>query len=388
MKLDRLFPSLLMARRNLMRNRVRSGLACFGILIGVVAIASLGILGFTLQAGFMEEMGDVANEVEVTPAVPDRDGTGLPEPGDFEDITERELRDIQRASGDASTVPVKEKRVDFESGDTSTTVTALSVENPSALFEAEEGEVPQRLTRGVLIGSSIAEREEGINVGSAVTVDGNTHRVEAILKEEGFTATVTPNRNVIVPDREVRDQDYSRVIVQADSAEDANATAQRIKADLNEREEVVETRESADLIENIREQQRLLNMFLIGVGSISLFVAGVSILNVMLMSTVERREEIGVLRAVGVYRTTILKVLLAEAALLGFVGGGVGVLLSILIGGVINQFMLDSFASVFRPGNIRYLIIAMGFAVGISLLSGVYPAWKAANERPVEALRG
>lgn len=375
-----------MARRNLVRNPLRSGLACFGIVIGVVAIASLGILGFTLQAGFMENMGDTANQVEVTPAT-ETDG---PRIGSLtqQTFSDREVRDIRRTAPGAEVTPVKQGRVDLEYGDGPPVPrTAYAVENPSALFEAKQGRVPAVLSGGILVGSRVAESIE-VNAGSAVTVDNSSYRVVGILKEEPWTAPVNPNFNIVVPETELRDTGYRRVIIEEDSAEAANATAQEIRETMNRREEVVEVQENSDLIERVQSQQRLLSLFLIAVGSISLFVAGVSILNVMLMSTVERREEIGVLRAVGVQRTSVLKILLAEATLLGFVGGAVGVVISILVGGVINHFMLDNALMVFRPGNLRYVGMALGFAVGISLLSGAYPAWKAANERPVEALRG
>ncbi|MFP4174632.1 MAG: ABC transporter permease [Halobacteriales archaeon] len=375
-----------MARRNLVRNPLRSGLACFGIVIGVVAIASLGILGFTLQAGFMQNMGDAANQVEVAPATETTAGLGAGTVTQ-DTLSDRELRDIRQASAGASVIAIKEEVVEIEYGDDATSRTVYAVENPGALFNASEGRVPASLSRGVLAGSSLAETAD-VNVGSALTVDNSSYRVVGTLEEQPWTAPVNPNFNLVVPEELLRDEGYSRVVVEQDSAEAANETAQRINESLNRREEVVEVRENSDLIEQVQSQQRLLSLFLIAVGSISLFVAGVSILNVMLMSTVERREEIGVLRAVGVQRTSVLKILLAEATLLGVVGGTVGVVISLAVGGVINHFMLDDALMVLRAGNLRYLAIAMGFAVLISLLSGVYPAWKAANERPVEALRG
>jgi putative ABC transport system permease protein len=374
-----------MARRNLVRNPLRSGLACFGIVIGVVAIASLGILGFTLQAGFMENMGDVANQVEVTPAT-EAEGLGMGSVTQ-DTLSDREVRDIRRIAAGATVIPVKQDGMELEYGDASTARSAYAVENPGTLFEAKEGRVPASLSNGILVGSTLSETLE-TNVGSSVTVDNSSYRVVGILAEEPWTAPVNPNFNIVVPQTELRDTGYSSVIFEEESAEAANETAQSIRESLNRREEVVNVRENSDLIERVQSQQRLLSLFLLAVGSISLFVAGVSILNVMLMSTVERREEIGVLRAVGVQRTSVLKILLAEATLLGVVGGGVGVIVSLIVGGVINHFMLDDFFMVFRAGNLRYLAVAMAFAVGISLLSGAYPAWKAANKRPVESLRG
>jgi len=108
----------------------------------------------------------------------------------------------------------------------------------------------------------------------------------------------------------------------------------------------------------------------------------------MLMSTVERRAEIGVLRAVGVTRGSILRTMLFEAALLGLVGATLGVFVTALLVGALYLATPVELAVVLHPLNAVYLLAAFVFGVLISVVSGIYPAWKAANERPVDALRG
>jgi putative ABC transport system permease protein len=108
----------------------------------------------------------------------------------------------------------------------------------------------------------------------------------------------------------------------------------------------------------------------------------------MLMSTVERREEIGVMRAVGFQKMDVLKIMLSEATLLGFVGGVVGIGVGVAAGMIINHVITGTVTTAFRPQNFVYIGLAFAFGVGTALLSGFYPAWKAANERPVDALRG
>nr|WP_324666281.1 FtsX-like permease family protein [Haloarcula sp. CK38] len=105
------------------------------------------------------------------------------------------------------------------------------------------------------------------------------------------------------------------------------------------------------------------------------------------MSTVERREEIGVLRAVGFQRRDVLRVMLAEALLLGIFGGLVGIVLSLGAGLLINHLVLDDALAVVQPESIGYILLAFAFGVLASVVSGLYPAWKAASEEPVEALR-
>jgi len=375
--IQRRFPALLMARRNLSRNKLRSALAALGIIIGVLAIASLGMFGTTLRTGANQSLGDIGNELQVTP----NQFEG------FDELTDRDVTAIERAADSGSVVPIREDQVRIERGDEASIVTVYGMENPAALYEAESGRVPDRLRRGAVVGSFLAERFD-LEAGNSITVGNKTYRVAAVLREQEGFSLVSADNAVILPPGEVGDgRGYDRVIVTAESATAANATAREIEADLNDREERVSVFELSSITEGIGQFFGILNAFLIGIGSISLVVAGVSILNVMLMSTVERREEIGVLRAVGVQRLDVVRMILSEAALLGAIGGLFGAVLALGAGMALNAYVLSDWTVTFRPINVGYVALAFGFALVTSVLSGLYPAWKAANEQPVDALR-
>ncbi|RDZ65276.1 ABC transporter substrate-binding protein [Haloferax sp. Atlit-12N] len=377
--LDDLFrrvPALLMARRNLSRNRIRSGLAVLGIIIGVLAIASLGMFGTTLRTGATQQLGDIGNEISVSPNF--QEG--------IEELTERDVDEIRRAVTDGAVVPVRSESKLVSRGDRQTVSTVYGMENPGALYEAEEGRIPDRLRQGALVGSGTAGLLD-VEPGNTISVDGRTYRVAAVLAEQGGISLVSPNNAVIVPVEDVNGTGYSQVVVSADSGQAANESAVAIREALNEREERVSVFELQSITAGINEFFGILNAFLIGIGSISLVVAGVSILNVMLMSTIERRQEIGVLRAVGVQRGDVIRMILAEAGLLGVAGGVIGAILAVGAGVALNAFVLNDPLATFQAANLLYIVLAVGFGVGTSVLSGLYPAWKAANERPVEALR-
>ncbi|MCO8265529.1 ABC transporter permease [Haloferax prahovense] len=377
--LDDLFrrvPALLMARRNLSRNRIRSGLAVLGIIIGVLAIASLGMFGTTLRTGASQQLGDIGNEISVSPNF--QEG--------IEELTERDVDEIRRAVTDGAVVPVRSESRLVSRGDRQTVTTVYGMENPGALYEAEQGRIPDRLRQGALVGSGTAGLLD-VEPGNTISVDGRTYRVAAVLAEQGGISLVSPNNAVIVPVEDVNGTGYSQVVVSADSGQAANESAVAIREALNEREQRVSVFELQSITAGINEFFGILNAFLIGIGSISLVVAGVSILNVMLMSTIERRQEIGVLRAVGVQRGDVIRMILAEAGLLGVAGGVIGAILAVGAGVALNAFVLNDPLATFQAANLLYIVLAVGFGVGTSVLSGLYPAWKAANERPVEALR-
>lgn len=371
------FPEVFMAVRNLSRSRLRSGLAGLGILIGVVAIASLGMFGNVLSLGADDALGDIGNQVIVTPNA----DAGV------DTIEDSTVADIRRVIDDTPAVPLRTDGGLVEHGGASTATTIYGIAEPAAVYSASEGRVPERHRQGALVGASVAEQLD-VRVGATITVDGQTHRVVGILEEVESFSPVSPNDAVMLPEDAVGGGDgYDQVTIEANSGEEAAAAAGAIEATVNDREERVDVFELSSITDEISSFFSLLNSFLLGLGGISLLVAGVSILNVMLMSTVERREEIGVLRAVGVEKRDVMRMILVEAALLGVIGAGSGVVVSIGLVGLLYLVAPVELWILLHPTNALYLLLAFVIGVGISVVSGLYPAWKAANERPVDALR-
>jgi len=372
----RRFPALLMARRNLRRTTLRSVLAALGIVIGVVAIASLGMVGTAIQQTATTTLGDIGNEVVVSPAF--QAGVGR--------LTDRDVREIERVAGNSAVVPVKSTRASVRFDPQQELATIYGMRNPGDIYTASDGRIPDPLRSGALVGADLAERL-GVRPGNTITVAGDSYRVVGVLATQSGFSPVNPNSAVVLPQTAFRSTGYSQVVLTAESGRAANQTAMAVRAALNDRGQRVEIFEFASITRQIDEFFGLLNVFLLGIGFISLFVAGVAILNVMLMSTVERREEIGVLRAVGYQRTEVLRILLTEAMLLGVTGGVVGALASVLVGMALNWIALGDPLFVFQPRNVGFLLLALVVGVVVSAASGLYPAWRAANANPVDALR-
>jgi putative ABC transport system permease protein len=138
-----------------------------------------------------------------------------------------------------------------------------------------------------------------------------------------------------------------------------------------------------DLLDTFDSITTGLTVFLGAIAGISLLVGGIGIMNIMLVSVTERTREIGIRKAVGALRRDILIQFLIESMVLSLVGGLLGIGLGLLIATVVDQFLPD-----FSPVvEVQTVLLATGFAAGVGLVFGIYPAWRAAGLRPIEALR-
>jgi putative ABC transport system permease protein len=379
-----LVPSLVVAKRNVSRAKLRSALAAASILIGVVAIGAIGAGGTAFKQAQLDRVqAQGATSVYVAPGV-DKD----PRSFDAEDV-----RAIEETVGGGGVVATRSDSAEFvvRPGERES-LSVTYIEDPRALYEVGQGSLPTNWRQSVVLSRSFAD-QHGVRLGDRLTVvwsdEGTTtreehYRVVAVLAE-------TPAFGVddaFLPLAEAENGDqYEQIRVTTQSATAAETAADRLRERFNGRKDRLLVFELTSLLRLFKQIVTGINTFLVGLGAVSLLVAGVSITNTMLMAVIERRQEIGVLRSVGYTKADVVRIVLAEAALIGLIGAAVGVALAALAGAVANAvFLGDPLA--FSPTALAYLAGAALFGVGTSLLAGVYPAWRAANERPVEALRG
>ncbi|MWV40518.1 ABC transporter permease [Natrialba sp. INN-245] len=372
------FPSALMAWRNLGRSRVRTALATLGIVIGVIAIASLGMAGAALQYQATADLEDLTTEVTVS------DG----QDSDTDGVTPTQVEEIRAIAGTAEVAPQKSNYTTLEArGGEEAFVSVTAVSEADVLYETADGEPPDRLRSGALIDAETAAQLD-LEEGDPVEFDGQLYRILGYVESgSGFGGI---GSEIVLPPAALSDQDnYDSVTIVAEDGDHAEQIAASLEDRFNDgTDEELSVTSYAGVQEEIGSFMNTLNLALLGIGSISLVVASVAILNVMLMSTIERRGEIGVLRAVGIRRGEVLRMILAEALLIGVLGGALGALCSLAVGLLIFHVLVGDATAVFAWESSQYLLYGFLFAVVASVLSGLYPAWKAANDRPVEALRG
>lgn len=367
------------AKRNLQRTKVRSILAIIGILIGVMAISAIGIFGESLKSAVIENFKDVANEIIVSPNYQ----------RGYIYIEEKDVEQIKKIPRIESAIAVKSAYllVEFRDQKTYTTIYGLKEEDVKTMFKAERGSID--LDGSCVVGYNLAKNLK-IKTDSKIGVNGREFKVAGILEDAGFRYDVNPNSAIIISDKDftlVSDAGFSSVIVKVRDIEDIANIKEDIERRINSKDEKVSVFEMKRFLEMITQTFNQINLFLMAIASVSLLVAGVSILNIMLMSTIERTKEIGIMRAIGASRATVLRIFLLEALVLGVIGSVIGSVLSVLAGYGINYMILRETRFIFQISTLGYVLLGFLIGVATSIFSGLYPAWKASRLEPIEALR-
>jgi putative ABC transport system permease protein len=260
-----------------------------------------------------------------------------------------------------------------------------------------------------LIGYTIAE-SLGVNVGDRITISSAsegpptnqsssasraTMKIVGIIDQRGTVADSVSTDNGIVVSKDWYTAQYggkdhyTQVNVIVGNTNNITGTEELIDAKINTNAKTPSVRisDASSQLDTISSTLGTLTTFVLAIGGISLVVAAVSIFNVMMMSVNERVQEIGILLSIGTETGEVRKMFLYEAFILGILGAGLGGLMSLVIGYSVVDAMIGTTAYFFLPDSIVYVPAGMAIGMVVCVISGLYPAWRASNMDPIDALR-
>lgn len=246
----------------------------------------------------------------------------------------------------------------------------------------------------VVLGSKVA-RKHGVVAGGTVEIRGQTFQVVGTLQPTltlpdttGYIplATAQPiylgDLPRLVAESLAADEIVNQIIAYPTEGAEVEAVATAIVATVEDSA----TMTGAEYDETVGGTTAIFNAIIVGVAVISLVVGGLSVINTMAMSVSERTREIGIRRAIGGSRGRIIRELVAEAGLIGLIGGVLGLVLGDVVVLLANEAGRASGTILFQltPGT---AVFAVAFSTILGMVAGVVPAWSAARLDPVQALR-
>ncbi|HEY82711.1 MAG TPA: FtsX-like permease family protein [Dehalococcoidia bacterium] len=408
--------SIVIAIRSLLANKLRSALTMLGVIIGVGSVITLVSVGRGAEATITsayEQLG--TNVLSVMPRNPEVEGGFSLSPAYAPPtLTMDDARALAKLRWVEAIAPINENFInvtaDGESkrgllhGATPEYLDVLNYSVASGRFITDQN-VAQR-ANVVVLGHKVATELFGSDdpVGQKVKMKKLRFTVIGVLAPKGgalfgvsfddvVIVPITTYQTRLFPDKTATGEDaIASISVKVTSAERMDEVSDEIEAILRKRHRLTGDDKNdfavvsqEQVLEIVGQVTTIFSIFLGAIASISLLVGSIGIMNIMLVSVTERTREIGIRKAVGAKRRDILLQFLLEAATLSFIGGGIGIAGGWLISYVISQIDVGGFrlAAVVSPDVI---ILAFMVSVIIGLISGMYPALRAARLNPIDAL--
>jgi putative ABC transport system permease protein len=411
--------------------KLRAGLTTLGVVIGIAAIVAL--LSITqglqdtitrqLQTGFATDTLIVSTGGGFGLGAEGAMGTA----GSGFKLFVNDTQTINEIENVSMSIAIIQKVGYVQFGGINRTVTIVGVDFAeyasiySSTFVAESGDIPPNPENDtVVVGKRVSDpwKNETLfcNVNDDVEIkwtnatarppknETYTGHVSAVLQEIGGFGVVGPSDSAVyIPISKAESffgtDECDMIIVKLEN-DDKAAIDSTSKAIRNAFDKQVQVMSATAVLNILSSVFSIIELFLGGIAAISLLVAGIGIMNIMIVSLMERTREIGILKALGMKSRTVLLVFLCESVIIGLMGAVIGIgsgwvlanVVAIVFHGGGGAFMGNQAAGtggmtitpVLTPS---VFLGALAFGVGVSVIFALYPAWRASKLKPVEALR-
>lgn len=412
--------SFRLALNILLHSKLRSWLTIIGIVIGVAAIVAIVSIGEGAQLNVQERLGGLgADLITVSPGF-ERASGGFRGFGGGEgrgggagqtttkakNLTKIDIQVIKSISGIGFVNGVVSGRADvsFLAETASVSVQGVDALAWSNIITTEIGSgryLNPGDTNAIVIGSRIAKStfKQPLVLNRDITVGGRLFKIVGILKEAGIGGDDT---RIYMPIEQARDilenagrEKIDSITVKVSDADFVDDITSEIDSKLlmsrhltNKTKDFSVTSSKATL-ERIQGVTQTFTIFLGAIAAVSLLVGAVGIANTMFTSVLEKTKEIGIMKAIGARNSDIMAIFLLNSALVGFVGGILGISLGAAISGVLPNLLsgLGPGGSVKTVIPLSLLAEALLISIGIGMIAGAIPAYRASKLKPVDALR-
>jgi putative ABC transport system permease protein len=395
-------------------HRFRSGLTILGIVIGITTVVTVGSLTSGVREGivtFFREFGPdniFVNRFSGDPSGPrsPKEMRRKPIIPEYAEYIKKSVRGVEDVSLQMFMAGMQNGLITAKVPGFETDRVFLSAFSGNAFQiqprELREGRVfgPEedaRAARVAVIGPQVADAlfPDGKALGRLITVAGNEYQVIGVSQEAkgGFFGNNNQDIQIIIPLRtaQLRFPNEDRLILvcnarpgmREDAYEEIRQLLRRLRKTPAGAEDDFSLSTADQIVRNLDQVLGMVIAVSIALASLGLLVGGIGVMNIMLVSVTERTREIGVRKAIGAHKSDIIVQFLMEAVTLTAAGGLIGVLFSILVTLIVGKLVPA------LPTSVPGWAIALGFgtSVSVGLFFGTWPAVKAAQLDPVEALR-
>ena len=392
--------------KTLLANKIRTCLSMLGILIGVAAVVATLAIGNGAQRAIEKQLASLGSNLIVLRSGAIRVAGVSQEAGattrlNFEDAKalKNELSEVKEVSPSVN----GRGQVTFLNKNWSTQI--IGAAPPYARIRAAQPVVGRFITdeenskraRVAVIGETVISELFGDKnpIGEMIKINKVNFQIIGILPQKGANGWQDQDDVIVIPiltamHRLLGKEYVDSIDIAAKNAESVDDMQEKImdlmyarkRVPFSQRKDAFQIRNMADIKETLSESSKTMSILLSSIAAISLLVGGIGIMNIMLVSVTERTKEIGLRKAIGAKKRDILMQFLAESVVVSVVGGLAGIFL-----GAGSAKILSTLAGWDTLVSINSVLLAFSFSVFIGLLFGIYPARKASNLAPIDALR-
>jgi putative ABC transport system permease protein len=401
----------------LLHSKLRSWLTIIGIIIGVAAVVAIISLGTGMQRSVESSLGGLgADIITVSPGASRAAGMfgggmrvvgGMPSSSgeEAENLTKKDVQAIKSVDNvELVQGTVSGRGEVYYLGETA----SASIEGVDPLvwsrITTSELESGRFLTtadyNAVVIGNRIAEDmfKQPLVINRMITIEDKSFKIVGILKESGGGFGGGDDNRIYMPIEAARDilddvglNEFDSITVKVTDDELVEETMENIDERLmllrhvTERTKDYTITSSQSMQETVSEAMSSISLFLTAIAGVSLLVGAIGIANTMFTTVLEKTREIGIMKAIGARNRDIMMIFLMNSAMVGMVGGAIG----IIAGSIAASFISFGEGRMSLSGLVTPELLALGMliAVGIGVASGIIPAYRASKLRPVDALR-